>query len=358
MASTYPLEIVQLQQWLAKNPGLKDKALADAVAKQPWDPSIQSMAALPDVVKRLGDDIQWTTELGNAFLAQQSDVMDAVQRMRKKAEGTGALKTNEQQKVETKVVEQKTVIVVEQANPRGRLRSLLQPGRRLRPAGLRVPADLLPAPPSTGRRRRGRHDLVRRRHDDRRRVGRRLGLRLRLGPQRHQRQRQQQLQPEHQHQPEHRRQRGGTTGITIPSTAAALRMRTRRPPTSTAGRPAATRSSRQASAGSSRARRRGRRDPVGGRRRSSAPAADRSGRPERAARRRSSQSSRARRSQRRRRSGRKPGRRSEQKLGRLQRLRQLRRLQRRERPGQQRERVFERGLAGRRSVGGGGGRRR
>ncbi len=117
VASTYPLEIVQLQQWLTKNPGLKDKALADAVAKQPWDPSIQSMAALPDVVKRLGDDIQWTTELGNAFLAQQSDVMDAVQRMRKKAEGTGALKTNEQQKVETKVIEQKTVIVVEPANP-------------------------------------------------------------------------------------------------------------------------------------------------------------------------------------------------------------------------------------------------
>jgi len=117
VASTYPLEIVQLQQWLAKNKGLKDKALTDAVAKQPWDPSIQGMAALPDVVKRLGDDIQWTTELGNAFLAQQSDVMDAVQRMRKKAQGTGALKTTEQQKVETKVVEQKTVIVVQQANP-------------------------------------------------------------------------------------------------------------------------------------------------------------------------------------------------------------------------------------------------
>ena len=117
VASTYPLEIVQLQQWLAKNPSLKDKALADAVAKQPWDPSIQAMAALPDVVKRLADDIQWTTELGNAFLAQQGDVMDAVQRMRKKAEGTGALKSNEQQKVETKVVEQKSVIVIEQASP-------------------------------------------------------------------------------------------------------------------------------------------------------------------------------------------------------------------------------------------------
>src|SRR5467141_2009490 len=116
-ASTYPLELIQLQQWLAKNPGLKDKALADAVAKQTWDPSIQAMAALPDVVKRLADDIQWTTDLGNAFLAQQSDVMDAVQRMRKKAQDKGNLKSNEQQKVETKVIESKSVIVVEQANP-------------------------------------------------------------------------------------------------------------------------------------------------------------------------------------------------------------------------------------------------
>jgi hypothetical protein len=85
-ASTSPLEIIQLQQWLERNSGLNDKALADAVAKQPWDPSVQALAALPDVVKRLGNDIKWTTELGNAFLAQQSDVMDAVQRMRSKAQ--------------------------------------------------------------------------------------------------------------------------------------------------------------------------------------------------------------------------------------------------------------------------------
>ncbi len=117
VASTYPLEIIQLQQWLEKNPDLKDEALAEAVAKQPWDPSIQSMAAIPDVVKRLGDDIQWTTDLGNAFLAQQQDVMDAVQRMRKKAKDNGALESNEQQTVETKVVEKETVIIVESANP-------------------------------------------------------------------------------------------------------------------------------------------------------------------------------------------------------------------------------------------------
>src|SRR5438477_991777 len=116
-ASTYPLEIIQLQQWLANHKGLKDKALADAVTKESWDPSIQAMAALPDVVNRLASDIKWTTDLGNAFLAQQSDVMDAVQRMRKKAQDKGTLKTTEQQKVDTKVVESKTVIVIEQANP-------------------------------------------------------------------------------------------------------------------------------------------------------------------------------------------------------------------------------------------------
>src|SRR5215510_1009481 len=104
VASTYPLELIQLQQWLAKNPNIKDQALVDAVSKQSWDPSIQAMAALPEVVKRLADDIQWTTDLGNAFLAQQTDVMDAVQRMRKKAKDTGALKSNDQMKVETQVV--------------------------------------------------------------------------------------------------------------------------------------------------------------------------------------------------------------------------------------------------------------
>jgi len=116
-ASTYPLEIMQLQQWLGKNKDLKDKALQEAVMKQPWDATVQALAALPDVVKRLSDDIQWTTDLGNAVLAQQSDVMDAVQRMRAKAQGTGNLKSTEQMTVETKVVENKQVIVVEQSKP-------------------------------------------------------------------------------------------------------------------------------------------------------------------------------------------------------------------------------------------------
>jgi len=118
VASTYPLEIIQLQQWMEKNKNLKDKALADAVAKQNWDPSIQAMAAFPDVVNRLADNIQWTTDLGNAFLAQESDVMDAVQTMRAKAQSKGTLKTTAQQKVETQTVEGgKQVIVVQQSSP-------------------------------------------------------------------------------------------------------------------------------------------------------------------------------------------------------------------------------------------------
>jgi hypothetical protein len=118
VASTYPLEIIQLQQWLEKHKDLKDHALVAAVEKENWDPSIQGMAALPDAVKQLAENIKWTTDLGNAFLAQQSDVMDAVQRMRMKAKDAGNLKSNERMKVETKVVETKTVVVIEQANPK------------------------------------------------------------------------------------------------------------------------------------------------------------------------------------------------------------------------------------------------
>ena len=117
-ASTYPLEIIQLQQWMDRNKNLKGKALADAVAKQPWDPSVQGLVEFPDVVQRMAGNVQWTTDLGNAFLAQQSDVMDAVQRMRAKAQGTGNLKTSAQSVVKTETVPSgKQVIEIQQANP-------------------------------------------------------------------------------------------------------------------------------------------------------------------------------------------------------------------------------------------------
>ena len=104
-ASTYPLEIVQLKQWMDENKKLKGKGLAEAVVQQNWDPSVQALAAFPAVVNKLANKIQWTTDLGNVFLAQQSDVMDAVQRLRAKAQANGALKTNDKQKVATETTE-------------------------------------------------------------------------------------------------------------------------------------------------------------------------------------------------------------------------------------------------------------
>src|SRR5438445_1299402 len=117
-ASTYPLEVIQLQQWMDRNKNLQGKALADAVAKQPWDPSIQSLVEFPDVVQRMAGNIQWTTDLGNAFLAQQSDVMGAVQRLRGEAGSKATLKTSAQSVVQTETVPSgKQVIKIEQVNP-------------------------------------------------------------------------------------------------------------------------------------------------------------------------------------------------------------------------------------------------
>jgi hypothetical protein len=113
MASTYPLEIIQAEQWLDRNKALKGDALEKGIQGQNWDPSVQSTAMMPDLLKRLGEDITWTTNLGNAFLAQQQDVMDSVQRLRAKAKDSGKLSSNDKMVVETKVVEQQTVVVIQ-----------------------------------------------------------------------------------------------------------------------------------------------------------------------------------------------------------------------------------------------------
>ena len=101
VASTYPLELVQAWQWLQRNPGLAGAALTQAAQQQNWDPSIQALVVFPDVIKRLNDDVTWTTNLGNAFLAQQAEVMDAVQRLRQKAQQAGKLKSTSQETVTT-----------------------------------------------------------------------------------------------------------------------------------------------------------------------------------------------------------------------------------------------------------------
>src|SRR5262249_14503794 len=116
-ASTYPLEVIQLQQWIANNIYLKDQALADAVQMQPWDPSVQAMAAFPDVVKFLSDNVAWMTDLGNAFLAQQGDVMEAVQRMRATAQRSGNLNTTPEQTIQMQAGENgQLAIAIEPAN--------------------------------------------------------------------------------------------------------------------------------------------------------------------------------------------------------------------------------------------------
>lgn len=117
VASTYPLELVEAGQWLQRNPGLTGAALAQAAQQQNWDPSIQALVVFPDVVKRLNQDITWTTDLGNAFLAQQPEVMDAVQQMRLKADQAGKLASTSQQRVTTTNDSGRPVIDIEPANP-------------------------------------------------------------------------------------------------------------------------------------------------------------------------------------------------------------------------------------------------
>jgi hypothetical protein len=99
VASTYPLELVEANQWLTQNAGLQGAARVQAAQQQSWDPSIQALVPFPDVVKRLTSDIRWTTDLGNAFLAQQADVMAAVQRMRARARDNGKLVDTPQERV-------------------------------------------------------------------------------------------------------------------------------------------------------------------------------------------------------------------------------------------------------------------
>lgn len=99
VASTYPLEVVEAGRWLKQNSNLKGQALADAAKQQKWDASVQALVALPDVLNRMDQNVGWTSDLGNAVLAQQADVMAAVQRMREKASNTGALHSTPQQTV-------------------------------------------------------------------------------------------------------------------------------------------------------------------------------------------------------------------------------------------------------------------
>jgi hypothetical protein len=117
MASTYPLEVVQAARWMEQNKNLKGDALKAEVDKQGWDESIKSLTATPDVLKMMSDKLDWTQKLGDAVLAQQTDVMDSVQRLRAKADANDKLKTTKQQKVTKKSDGGKQYIAIEPTDP-------------------------------------------------------------------------------------------------------------------------------------------------------------------------------------------------------------------------------------------------
>ena len=122
-ASVYPLEIVQAARFVADTNNLAK------LDEQPWDENVKNIARVPQVIKQMNDDLAWTMELGEAFLAQDKDIMDAIQSMRAKAQNVGTLKTTPQQVVAVtnmviqKTVEQKVVVVtntivqIQPANP-------------------------------------------------------------------------------------------------------------------------------------------------------------------------------------------------------------------------------------------------
>jgi hypothetical protein len=117
MASTYPLEVVEADRWIKQNKGLKGDALKKSVDQKKWDESVKSLAAVPDVLGMMGDKLDWTQKLGDAVLAQQADVMDAIQRLRQKAHSNDKLKTTPQQKVTASQQGGKTYIAIEPAVP-------------------------------------------------------------------------------------------------------------------------------------------------------------------------------------------------------------------------------------------------
>src|SRR5579862_8489967 len=98
-ASTYPDQVVEADRFVEANPDLKGKALADAVEQQPWDESVKALTAFPSVLANMDKNLSWTSSLGEAYVNQQADVMNAVQQMRHRAQNAGNLKNNEQERV-------------------------------------------------------------------------------------------------------------------------------------------------------------------------------------------------------------------------------------------------------------------
>ena len=115
MAATYPLEIVRAERWLRDNSKLKDDALKAAAEKQSWDASVKALIAAPSVLEMMSKELDWTQKLGEAFLAQQQDVFDAVQRLRSRAYDRKKLSTTPQQIVTVRQEQNRPMIYIEPA---------------------------------------------------------------------------------------------------------------------------------------------------------------------------------------------------------------------------------------------------
>jgi hypothetical protein len=115
MASTYPLEVVRAERWMSQNKELKGDALKAAAEKQDWDASVKALIATPSILEMMNEHLDWTQKLGEAFLAQQQDVMDAVQRLRAKAYDRKKLVTTNEQKVTVRAEQNRQFIYIEPA---------------------------------------------------------------------------------------------------------------------------------------------------------------------------------------------------------------------------------------------------
>jgi hypothetical protein len=117
MASTYPLEVVSAARWSKANPKVTGTALEDAMQSQTWDPSVKSLTAFPQVLEAMNAKLDMTQKLGDAFLAQQKDVMAAIQTLRLRADASGNLKNTKEQVITKEQQNNTTVVKIEPANP-------------------------------------------------------------------------------------------------------------------------------------------------------------------------------------------------------------------------------------------------
>src|SRR5262245_33534210 len=117
IAATYPLEVVTADRWATQNKNLKGDQLKAEVDKQAWDDSVKALVATPEALTIRSSQLGWTQKLGDAVLAQQPDLMDAVQRLRNKAYANNKLPSTKEQTVTVKQEAGKQVVVIQPTNP-------------------------------------------------------------------------------------------------------------------------------------------------------------------------------------------------------------------------------------------------